>query len=146
MNHAMMLAAAVHPAITIPAGALLVAIIAWYWKRLGAPEVPETRRRLRRASIAVMVVFIFVLVGALSFVNHRTNQSQFVVIWSIAISLLLIVVFIAFMDVVNNLRIHRRAAADAAAAARIRLTEAALEARRRRTESAPSGRSTEQHG
>jgi hypothetical protein len=83
-----------------------------------------------------------------SFVNHRTNQSQFVVVWSIAISLLLIVVFIAFLDVVNNLRIHRRAAAEAAAAARTRLTEAALEARQRRPpkQTAPANRSGKEHG
>jgi len=127
-----MLAALVHPAITIPAAAAAVALIAWYWLRLSAPDVPDTRRRLRRASMAVMVVFIFVSVGAMSFVNRQTNQSQFVVVWSIAIALLLIVVFIAFLDVLNNLRIHRRIAAAAAAEARARLTQAALEARQRR--------------
>lgn len=127
-----MLAALVHPAITIPAAAAAVAMIAWYWRRLSLPEVPDTRRRLRRASLAVMVVFIFVCVGAMSFVSRQTNQSQFVVVWSIAISLLLAVVFIAFLDVLNNLRIHRRFAAEAAAQARARLAQAALEARQRR--------------
>jgi uncharacterized membrane protein len=127
-----MLAALVHPAITIPAAAAAIALIAWYWQRLSGPEVPDTRRRLRRTSMAIMVAFIFVSVGAMSFVNQQTNQSQFVVVWSIAISLLLIVVFIAFLDVLNNLRIQRRITAQAAAEARARLSQAAAQARQKR--------------
>jgi undecaprenyl pyrophosphate phosphatase UppP len=124
-----MLAVLVHPAFSIPAAAAVIAMIAWYWQRLSAPDVPDTRRRLRRASMAVMVAFLFVCVGAMSFVNQQTNQSQFVVVWSIAITLLLVVIFIAFLDVINNLRIHRRLAARAATDARARLAQAAAEAR-----------------
>ncbi len=38
----------------------------WSWQRLGQTGVPESRRRLRRASIVLMLVVLPVLVRALA--------------------------------------------------------------------------------
>ena len=73
--------------------------------------------------MAVMFITIFVFVGAMSFVDARQNPSQYTVIWAIAITLLLIVIFIAFLDVLNNFRIHRAHTAAMSAANRQRVIE-----------------------
>jgi len=112
---------------SIPAAAIIALILGWYWTRLGAADVPESRRRLRRASMLVMFVAIAVLVYAASFADGDLDPQGYTVTWALALTLLLLIVFLAFLDVLNNLRIHRRDRAKSAIEARNRLRQAMID-------------------
>lgn len=113
-------------ALTVPIAAVLALAILWYWTSLGKPNVPPSRRRIRRASMLVLLVSLPVSVQALSFISHQSNPSQFVIIWSMLLLLLLLLVITAIADVVNTMNMHReqqikemaKAAADMLAKAR----------------------------
>jgi uncharacterized membrane protein SpoIIM required for sporulation len=123
-------AAAHIPALASITGAAVIALIlGWYWARLGAADVPESRRRLRRASMLVMFVAIAVLVYAASFADGDLDPQGYTVTWAMALTLLLLIVFLAFLDVLNNLRIHRRDRARSAIDARYRLRQAMIDQR-----------------
>lgn len=122
----MIFAAQIPWALTIPIAAVLAFAILWYWIALDNQNVPGSRRRIRRASMVVMLVSLPVFVRALSFISHQSNPSQFVIIWSMLLVLLLLLVITAFADVVNTMNMHReqqikemaKAAADMLAKAR----------------------------
>lgn len=113
------------PAIAVFGGVIVMLAVAWYWRRLDAPDVPETRRRIRRASMIVMLIAMPLFVYGAGFADHRADPQRYAVIWAGAISLLLLVIFAAFIDMLNNLRIHRADAARASAMTRAALIEAA---------------------
>lgn len=103
----MIFAAQLSWAFTVPIAAVLALAILWYWIALDKPDVPASRRRIRRASMVVLLVSLPVFVRALSFISHQTDPSQFVIIWSILLLLLLLLVITAIADVINTMNIHR---------------------------------------
>ena len=122
----MIVAAQLPWVLTVPIAAVLAICVLWYWSTLEKPSVPPSRRRIRRASMIVMLVSLPVLVQALSFSNHQSNPNQFVVTWSMVLFLLLLVMITAIVDAVNTMKIHQeqqlqemaKAAADMLAKAR----------------------------
>jgi len=118
----MIAAAHLSPALSIPVAAAVAVLILWYWRRLGAPDVPGSRRRIRRASIAVILIALPILVRALSFVDYKTQQAQYVVCWLLVLFCIGLVLLAAAIDVFDILRLsrreRRRSFLDAAAAAR----------------------------
>ncbi len=103
-----MIAAAHLPAmVTIPFALGLVVWIMWYWQRLGRPAVPDSRRRIRRASIIVILASIPFLVRGLSFLDPDTAKWQYVINWLLVLFALGLVVVTAGIDLVNTLRIER---------------------------------------
>jgi len=122
-----MVAASLPAALTVPAAVAVAALILLYWRRLGATDAPESRRRIRRASMVVILIALPILVRALSFVNYKTQQGQYVVCWLLAlfcISLVLLAAAIDLFDILRLSRLERRRslldASAAAAAARAR--------------------------
>lgn len=122
-----MIVAALLPwALTVPIAIVFGIAILWYWIALDKPDVPASRRRIRRASMIVLLVSLPVFVRVLSFISHQSNPSQFVIIWSMLLLLVLLLVITAIADVVNTMKIHReqqlqemaKAAADMLARAR----------------------------
>jgi undecaprenyl pyrophosphate phosphatase UppP len=107
-----MLFAAVHlsPYVSLPIAAGLAAVMIWYWFRIGRPIVPVSRRKIRRFSIAVMLLSLPVFVRGLSFLDHQNpaDKQQYVMTWTIATFMLLMVVATALMDAINSLRLHQR--------------------------------------
>jgi uncharacterized membrane protein YedE/YeeE len=119
--------AAVHlsSAVSIPVAVAVAILVLWYWKRLGDAGVPVSRRRIRRASIVVVLAGLPILVRAVSFVDYQTQQAQYVVTWLlvlVCIGLLLIAAAIDFFDTVRLTRLerHRQYVDAIAAAARAR--------------------------
>lgn len=103
-----MIAAAHLPAlVTIPPALALVVWVMWYWQRLGRPEVPDSRRRIRRASMIVILASLSLLVRGLSFLDPRTANWQYVINWLLVLFAVGLVVVTAGIDVVNTLRIER---------------------------------------
>ena len=95
-------------ALTMPLAAAVAVLILWYWKRLGAADVPESRRRIRRASMVVMLVGLPILVRAVSFVDYTTQQVQYVVCWLLVLLGLALILLAAAIDVFDTLRLSRQ--------------------------------------
>ena len=105
----MTLGAALLPAaVTVPPAALLVAWVLWYWRRLGRSNVPESRRRIRRASVAVMLAALPFVVQAASFLDAQTQPGAWAVTWILVMFALCLVVLMAGLDMLNTLRLARR--------------------------------------
>ena len=100
--------------VTVPMAVAVGVWVMWYWQRLGRDEVPESRRRIRRASIIVMLAGLPLFVRALSFVDSHADSRAYVIAWLLVLLAVGAVMVVAGLDVVNNLRIHRREIADAA--------------------------------
>lgn len=104
----MIVAATLPWVFTVPIAVLIAIAIIWYWLVLGKPDVPASRKRIRQTSLIVMLVSLPVLVRALSFVSHQANSSQFVIVWSMLLVLLLLLVITAIADAINTINIHRK--------------------------------------
>jgi hypothetical protein len=129
--HLVMTLAAVHlaPTLTIPLAIALSGLLAWYWFRLGRAEVPTSRRRIRRASLAIMLLSLPMFVRALSFLDPEVDQRPYVLTWTIATLMVLVVIVAAVIDAVNNLRLHHAQRLDALHEAAIELAQAVRDRR-----------------
>jgi len=121
--------AAIHmsPAVTVPAGLFITLLLAWYWHSMGLPDVPSSRRRIRRVSLGFIEATLICLVLAMSFIDHTRQPSAYVFAWTGVLLLLLVVMVTAVIDLINNMRLQEFARQDrvieaAAEAARIRRT------------------------
>jgi len=114
--------------LTVPAGIGAVTWLVWYWLRLGRAGVPQSRRRIRRTSLVVIFVGLIVIVRAVSFIDERVDPTGYTVTWAMAILLVLILLFIAFIDLLNNLRLHRNDRERALLESRERLARAIADA------------------
>lgn len=124
----MLAAVHVHPVVSMLLACVVCAILVWYWHRLGGDEVPESRRRIRRASLVVMFASLPVMVRALSFVDEQTPV-DYIVSWAMILVLLLLVVLTAFIDLWNNVRLRQIALEEEAVDAAARLHKAINEQR-----------------
>ncbi len=117
--------AAIHmsPAVTVPLGLFMTLVLAWYWHSIGLPDVPSSRRRIRRVSLGFIEATLICLVLAMSFIDHATQPSAYVFAWTGVLLLLLLVLVTAVIDLVNNMRLEEFAKQD-------RVIEAAAEAAR----------------
>ncbi|MHC4775693.1 MAG: hypothetical protein ACYTBR_10570, partial [Planctomycetota bacterium] len=70
----MIAAAHLSAALTVPVAVAVAVFSLWYWKRLGAADVPRSRRWIRRASMVVILIALPILVRAVSFVDYKTQQ------------------------------------------------------------------------
>lgn len=133
-----MILAAVHlsPSVTIPPALALLAVLIWYWLRLGRADVPMSRRKIRRASVTLAVLAVPTLVAGFSFVDGDVEPRRYLVVWATAVLLLMLIVVTAVLDVINNLRIHARWQEEDAVRAAGELL-AAIEARKQATASGP---------
>ena len=138
-----MLLAAVHlpPAVTVPIALAISALLAWYWLRLGADSVPASRRKVRRFSLAAILLSMPMLVRALSFVDPAVDKKPYVIAWTAVTFMLLLIIAAALMDAINNLRLHQHQRNDAVMQAATDLAKAIRE-RRQQEGSSPSGDSS----
>src|SRR5688500_14731653 len=113
-----------HPAWTLPIGAAASAWIVWYWVRLGQPNVPVSRRNIRRTSLAFMIAALAAIVVGLSFVDRVAQPRQYVIVWTAAMLIVFIVIATAGLDAMNNLRLLQRQAHEAATASAQELVHA----------------------
>ncbi len=126
-----MILAAVHlsPAVTVSVALVISGLLVWYWLRLGSDRVPASRRKIRRLSLAVIVLSMPMLVRALSFVDPAVDKKAYVIAWTSVTFMVLLVIATALMDAINNLRLHQHQRNDAVMQA---ATDLALAIRERR--------------
>ncbi len=103
--------AAVHldPRLTGPIAILIAGYLVWYWIRLGRADVPPGRRRLRRISMAVMLIALPNFVAGLSYLDPRLDPTMYVVSWSVSILLMIVIFFTACADWLLTMHLHRQA-------------------------------------
>ena len=128
----MILAVHLSPVVTIPPVIGFALWIMWYWKRLDDPKVDAKRRSIRRASIMVMFVALIPLVRALSFVDHRSDPTGYVISWLLVTFAIGLVVVTAILDTFNTVRMHHAEQIDEAAKASYDLRNLAKHARKRK--------------
>lgn len=105
----MLAAVHLHPAVTGPLALAVVGLLAWYWRRLARPDVPATRRRIRRTSIIIMVPTLVALSLGLSAFDGLVQREAYLLSWSAALLLTMVLICTALLDALNNLRLHTQA-------------------------------------
>ena len=133
-----MLLAAVHlaPVWSIPIAVALSAALVWYWVHLGRGDVPASRRKMRRFSLAIMLLSLPMFVRALSFADPQTDQRGYAIAWTSATFMVLIVIVTALLDAMNNLRLHQEQRHEALHDAALDLAKAMRE-RKARSDQVP---------
>lgn len=106
--------AAVHfrPGIVVPIACVVAVAVLVYWRRLGSPEVPVSRRWIRRGSLGAMLLSLPLLVAGLSFVDPQRSGPVYVLVWVGAMSLVVLVLALAVVDAMNTVRVSRGAHRD----------------------------------
>lgn len=97
----------VPPMVSVPVAAGLGGLLIWYWTRLARPEVPPGRRRIRRPTVAIMLVLLPVIVHAASYLDPAVHPQRFLNIWLLVMLAMLLIAGAALADVVQSLRLHR---------------------------------------
>jgi len=64
-----------------PVAIASLAVLAWYFRRLGGAEVPRERRTVRRLSILFAAVAIVALVVGLTVIHPHENRRGFALAW-----------------------------------------------------------------
>jgi hypothetical protein len=96
------------PELGVSIGVLLALASAWYWQRLGREDVERSTRAIRRASLVLGLIAVFVLVRSASFVDSEVSPSAYISAWLTALGLVFLVVVLVSVDVFNSIRMHRR--------------------------------------
>ncbi len=92
--------------ITVPIAMIFGIACVYYWVRLGRPDTPAPRRRIRRFSLCIVLIELAVLVFASSLVDPEANPAEYVVGWTVAMFLLIGLVILALLDYVTTVRLH----------------------------------------
>ena len=96
------------PTLTIPIAIFIMVILVWYWRRLGSETTSPRRRNIRRFATVLMLIAVPVLVLGLSIYDPAVNQSGYIMSWSAALGLILLLILCAGIDVINNVRQYDR--------------------------------------
>ena len=128
----MILAVHLPPTVTLPVALGFALWVMWYWKRLDDPKVDAKRRRIRRASIMAMFVALIPFVRALSFVDHQSDPTGYVISWLLVTFAIGLVVVTAILDTLNTVRMHHQEQIEEAADASYELRNLGKQARKRK--------------
>lgn len=94
----------ISPWLSVPLAIAAGAALVWYFVRLGRPEVPRSRRWIRRASIACAIGGLPPLVRALSFVHPHEDRVGWAVAWSMVLFALVAWATLAVVDFMLTMR------------------------------------------
>lgn len=92
--------------VIIPVACVAMLVVAAHVIALGKAEMPASRRRIRSASGALMLLTIPILAYASSMVSPSQTR-LFILSWALGVGLLTLVVALALLDMLNTLRLHR---------------------------------------
>ncbi len=104
----MMIASAhLDPLLTVPAAIVLALVIVGYWRRMGRTESIPGPRLIRKASLTLMLLSMPAFVRGLSFLDPAHDKRAYLVTWTTAIFLTLLIAFTAMLDAWLSMRAHR---------------------------------------
>ena len=91
----------------LPVALVLLIAVAINLLLLLNSEMPPSRRRIRIATGWLML--ILVPLGAAAFgVVSPADPRAFVLVWTLVVSILLILIVLSLLDIANTARLHRR--------------------------------------
>jgi uncharacterized membrane protein YbhN (UPF0104 family) len=90
------------------AGLLMIAVALHADRTLRTPGDP-VRRRIRLANAALMLLTLPLLAAGFSLVNPAVHPRAWAAIWVVALGLLVLNIVLAIADVINTLRMLKRA-------------------------------------
>lgn len=90
--------------VTAPLAVVLMVLVVGHILVLRAVEMPASRRRIRTANGAVILILLPTMAYALS-VSTPDDQRGFVLTWLCVIGLLGLVIALAVLDIINSLRL-----------------------------------------
>lgn len=104
-----MLGAALLPGLVIlPISAVLMVVIAAHLIVAAQKVEPASRRRIRLANGAVMLVTIPLLASGFSIIDPDIRPTEWLLVWMGVIALLAIAVSLALLDIANTARLTYR--------------------------------------
>jgi hypothetical protein len=126
----------IHPAVSVVLGAVAIVGLWLYWALLGMPEVPPSRRKIRRLTTMLLLISMPPMICALSFIDRVTHPIEFVLAWTFVFFMMLLVMAGGILDALNSVRLHQqrlerevaKAAKDVLEAARRRESDSAHQA------------------
>lgn len=120
-------------------------LIFWYFRRMGRADVPPSRRRVRRLSLITVLAVLPILVRVLSFVDPEQQPGEFIAWWSVIFVLILVIVAIALLDMMNNLRLHNEIMQGELRDAATELAEAMRKRREQQQDNENKDETTDEH-
>ena len=120
------------PWIGAPLGVVMMLIVAAHLWWLAGSGPPASRRRIRQANGALMLMLVPLLTAGFSLLDHRTSPREWGLVWIAAMTLLVGILMFALLDTLNTIRLRRRVRAALArrlAALRAEVRAAARERR-----------------
>lgn len=107
-----MLAQSVLPALVVfPLAAVVIVVLATHLTLMRRAEMPASRKRIRTVNGVLMMLLTPVAAYAFGVVPAAQTK-QFVLVFFLVTGLVFIIIMLAVMDALNNVRIHRREARD----------------------------------
>ncbi len=97
--------------LVVPVTAIVMITVAAHVLAIQAVEMPASRRRIRTANGMLMLVTVPLLAYSVS-VASPANPRGFVVVWVLVMALVAMIVFLAFLDMANTMRISSRERAE----------------------------------
>ena len=92
----------------MPLALIALLVLAGHVLSLARIDMPASRRRIRTANGLVMMLVVPMGAYAVGFADPKHDQRSFVLAWMMVAGLLLVVLFVAALDIVNTWRLHRR--------------------------------------
>ncbi len=100
---------AIAPAIVVfPFAILVLVILAVHAAILFRTEMPPSRRRIRLANAALMLFTTPIIAYGFGWIDPTVQKRPFVVTWTLIAGLVVLILFLAVFDAINNLRIQRQ--------------------------------------
>jgi len=90
-----------------PFSILVVVVLAVHAAVLLRTNMPTSRKRIRIANAALMLFTTPIIAYGFGWVDPDVQDRPFVVTWTLIAGLVVLVLFLALFDAVNNLRLQR---------------------------------------
>lgn len=96
-------------ALAIPVAIIAMIVVAGHAQALmRAPEIPESRRRIRLANAVLMLLTIPLLTTGFSLISGASHPRLWVMIWMLSTLLIGMILILAVLDTANTVRLSRR--------------------------------------
>lgn len=95
------------PLIVFPFAILVLLVLAVHAAVLFRTEMPPSRKRIRLANAALMLFTTPIIAYGFGWIDPSVDKRPFVVSWTLIAGLVVLILFLALFDAVNNLRIQR---------------------------------------
>jgi hypothetical protein len=98
--------------LVVPAAALVMLMVAAHVLSIQHSDVPASRRRIRTANGLLMLVVVPLFAYAVT-VPHKQSPQAFALVWVAVMALIGMIIMLALLDILNNVRLQAHQRADA---------------------------------